>query len=263
MASGAEGGEDAMKPTLRLSLLVTAAMVSLPAQTPKPSFEVASVKRQLDATPVEPPPERPSVFYRRNATAAQLIRFAFNLHTSQVIGGPDWITTLGFEINARPAGPVSERTMRLMVRSLLEDRFRLISHIDRRDMPFASLRLARSDRRLGEHLQPCDPENPPPVRSFPFAGGARVFFQRCAPLSSLVAFVAGVLGTPVVDETGLAGYWAYDVSYVPSSARLEPASVAAVPLPIALREQLGLQLESTRGALDVLTIESIQQPTDN
>jgi uncharacterized protein (TIGR03435 family) len=80
------------------------------AQPAKPTFEIASVKKQIYTAPVQPPPERPTVFYRRNATAAQLIRFAFDLHATQLIGGPDWIKTFGFEINAKPAGPVSDQT---------------------------------------------------------------------------------------------------------------------------------------------------------
>ena len=94
------------------------------AQPAKPTFEVASVNRQIDPAPVQPPTERPHVFYRRNATAAQLIRFAFDLHATQLIGGPSWIRKDGFEINGKAAGPVSERDMRLMVQSLLEERFK-------------------------------------------------------------------------------------------------------------------------------------------
>jgi uncharacterized protein (TIGR03435 family) len=235
--------------------------------SPEPRFEVASVKKQIYPQPAgyQPPPERPTVFYRRNASVAQLIRFAFDLHATQLVGGPDWIRNDGFEVNAKPAGPASEQTMRLMVQSLLEERFELMFHIEERDMRFSVLGLARNDGRLGPHLERCDPEDPPPPRGFPIPRGGRVAVQRCGPVSNLVASVAGILGTPVVDKTGLQGDWAYDVSYeLPgASARLEPASVEAVPLPIALQEQLGLKLESTRGPVNVLIVDSIQQPTEN
>ena len=245
-------------------LVMLGMTVTLFAQTPNPTFEVASVKKQLDPASVQPPPEQPTVFYRRNATAAQLIRYAFDLHASQLVGGPDWIATFGFEINAKPAGPASEPEMRLMVRSLLEERFELSFRIEQREMRFSRLGLARSDANLGSHLKRCDPENPPPPRSFANPRGGRVSFQRCGPISSLVAFVAGVHGTPVMDKTGLQGFWAYDVAYgIPSSTGLEPARVETVTLPTALQEQLGLKLESIRGPVEVLIVDSIRQPTEN
>ena len=69
----------------------------------------------------------------------------------------------------------------------------------------------------------------------------------------------------MVDKTGLKGYWAYDVSYESSSLppRLEASTASALPLPIALEEQLGLRLEPGSGPVDVLIVDCVEQPTDN
>ena len=255
-----------MKLRLRLSLLVIVGMtVILSAQSPTPTFEVASVKKQLDPASVQPPPERPSVFYRRNATVAQLIRFAFELHATQLIGGPDWTRTFGFEINAKPPGPVTERTMRLMVQSLLKDRFKLVTHQEQRDMQSGRLIPANRDGALGPNLKRCDRENPPKDRSFPMSATARVVFLECDSRSAVASVAAAILGFPVVDETHLNGLWTVELRYEPVtvSAQQLRSRLTAPPVRDAFKEQLGLRVESTRGPVTVIVIDSVQQPTEN
>src|SRR5687767_9285981 len=235
------------------------------AQPAKPTFEVASVKRQIDPAPVQPPPERPHVFYRRNATAAQLIRFAFDLHATQLIGGPSWIRKDGFEINGKAAGPVSERDMRLMVQSLLEERFKLVTHQEQRDMLSARLVVASRDGTLGPNLKRCDPQNPPKDRDFAMSATVRVAFLKCAPISALAPVVAAVLGFPVIDETHLSGSWTVQLAYETNavSDQQNRSRVSAPPIRDALKEQLGLQVESTRGPVSVIVVDSIEQPSEN
>jgi uncharacterized protein (TIGR03435 family) len=250
----------------RVSLLLMVGMaVTLSAQTPRPAFEVASVKKQLDPAPVQPPPEPPTVFYRRNATAAQLIRFAFDLHATQLIGGPEWMKTFGFEINAKPAGPVSEHTMRLMVRTLLEDRFKLVTHREQREMLSGRLVLANRDGDLGPNLKKCDPEDPPKQQTFGMSATVRVTYLKCDPMTAVASGAAALLGFPVVDETHLDGLWTVELRYEPQSMSAQQVTLrlTAPPIREALQEQLGLRVDSTRGPVPVLVVDSIEQPTEN
>jgi Protein of unknown function (DUF3738) len=84
-----------------LSLVVVGMAVTVSAQTPKPTFEVASVKKQPAFIPPSMTPDSSVAFRRLNATLASLVRFGYNVRDFQLIGGPDWIRKDLFEINAR------------------------------------------------------------------------------------------------------------------------------------------------------------------
>src|SRR5262245_43658070 len=145
-----------MKPSLVLPLLVSLGVaVVLSAQPPRPTFEVASIKKQ-DALTRNPPGTattrgRSSVvaFYRSNATVASPVQLACDRPGFQVIGGPEWARKDLFEISARAAGETTTEQMRLMVQSLLEDRFKLVARREQREMRTSTLLLAREDGRLG------------------------------------------------------------------------------------------------------------------
>jgi uncharacterized protein (TIGR03435 family) len=78
-----------------------------------------------------------------------------------------------------------------------------------------------------------------------------------ARISAIVRIAVALLANPVVERTGLAGLWTFELSYALA------VDSEAPPLPTALQDQLGLRLESTRGPVDVMVIESVQQPTEN
>jgi uncharacterized protein (TIGR03435 family) len=235
--------------------------VALSAQAPRPSFEVASIKKQ-DERIIPPGPQtgRSSLvtFYRMNATVASLVQFAYDIRAFQVIGGPDWARKDYFEINARPANEAAPERMRLMVQSLLEDRFKLVVRREQREMRTSALVLAREDRRLGPKLQPCtNPDRQPEPRPVRVPRGSWVENLRCVPISAVVKMAGGITEGPVEDKTGLTGLWTLELSYATE------AEAEAPPFQTALQDQLGLKLESTRGPVDVMVIASVQQPTEN
>ena len=247
---------------LRLPLLVSLGLiVTLSAQAPRPTFEVASIKKQAALIPPSGPGATapPSLAFRsRNATVASLTQFAYGVSFFQVVGGPDWARKDLFDIDARAAGEVPPEQMRLMVRSLLEDRFKLIVRREQREMKTSVLMLARQDGRLGPDLQQCtDPDKQPEERSVRMPRGGRVSYQRCVPFATIARLAAGVLAGPVEDKTGLAGLWTYALSYATEVVSEAP------PFQTALQDQLGLKVEATRGLVDVIVIDSVQQPTEN
>ena len=248
---------------LRSFLVSVVLGATLSAQAPRPAFEVASVKKRdqpASIPPTKTPPLSP-VFYSPNATVASLILFAYNLRDFELVGGPEWMRRDQFEVNARAAAEVSDDQKRLMVQSLLEDRFTLVVRKERQDMRYSELVLARSDGRVGPKLTACgNPEAPPtPVR---IPRGGMVMGARCAAISQIARLAAGMLRMPVVDRTGLTGMWGYELVYLDpgtwGSAEPEPQLTA---FPTALQEQLGLKLEAVRGPVDVLVVESVEQPT--
>jgi uncharacterized protein (TIGR03435 family) len=251
-------------------------VVAMSAQTSKPTFAVASVKKQ----PAQIPPSRPpsgttqsttAAFRRLNATVVSLVRFAYGIMDFQVIGGPEWAREDLFEINARAGGPATSEQMQPMVQSLLEDRFKLVVRREQREMRTSALVLARDDGRLGPQVEKCDdPANLPPPKPIRVPPGASLPYSvRCGPISNVASLASALLKMPVVDRSGVTGLWTYTLVFL----QLEPLPPGLLrdladrenvpPFATALRDQLGLKLESGRGPVDVLVIDSVQQPTPN
>ena len=254
-----------------LSLVLISLAVSGSAQTPKPTFETASVKKQLAFIPPSRTPLQSSAwFHRLNATVASLIQFAYNINTFQLIGEPEWTRKDLFEINARAASEVPTEQIRLMVQSLLEDRFRLSVHKEQREMRGSALVTARADGRLGPKLEKCDdPGNPTPWKPIRVPPGGDVRFEKCVAISNVADLATRISGSPVIERTGLMGMWNYELAFarsqpLPPGRERDLADQENVPtFTTALEEQLGLKLQSTRGPVDVIVIDSVQQPTEN
>lgn len=244
------------------------------AQETKPTFETASVRPQRDLTAMEGPHVIPGGGFRASRASVQsLLMFAYDLKSYRTIfGGPEWIRRDRFSIDARAGFDASTDQIKQMVQTLLADRFRLISRREQRDMSHLALVVARSDRRLGPFLRevPADcsaaaiaeARKQFPVR--PVTGG-HVTRLQCEPISALVELLTLGSQLPLLDETKLSGKFTLEMK----SSSMVPGSVptggdpSVPPLAAALQEQLGLKLESRKGPLGVLVIDSVSPPTEN
>ena len=124
------------------------AQIAPPAAN-SPTFEAASIKPAAD-TGRRGGRGTPGRFQGFNLPARQLIRQAYDVHDAQIVGGPDWLASDGFDINAT-TGDKPPDQMRFMMQSLLRDRFKLTFHSEKRELPIYALVVARSDgkTRLG------------------------------------------------------------------------------------------------------------------
>jgi uncharacterized protein (TIGR03435 family) len=271
------------------SLAVLAAIV-LSAQTPRPAFEAASVKVNTAHQGIVRVATLPTRFSAVNANLRLLLRYAYNLPDFRMIGGPDWIDTERFDIEAAAGGTVPFDEIRAMTRTLLEDRFALRSHTETRELPIYLLTLARRDGRIGDQIKPsgseCLPITPPPGAPPPPPpppGGAPREGQNCPsmlgmgaisgrklPLERLMATLSPYVNRVIVDRTGLSGTFDLDLRWLPDSlpyaagpgfAPPPPADPTWPPLFTALEEQLGFKLESSRGPVDVLVIDGAGKPS--
>jgi len=262
-----------------------------------PSFEVASVKENRSGDTRAPMRTFPGGrFEATNVLLRFLIAEAFMdpqpVHlSSRILGGPEWIGSTRYDIIAKassdfqmsPDGP--PRELLLMLQSLLQDRFKVTAHRETRDLPIYELVVARADRKLGPQLQqsmsdcdgpppPRQPNEPPPCGAM--RGPARVMaggipMRRFAEmLTAILAVGAGANadGRLVVDKTGLIGRFAFNLTWTPEQIPdaapppgIPPIDPNGPSLFTALQEQLGLKLESTRGPVEVLVIDSVNHPT--
>lgn len=220
---------------------------------------------------------RPSGFSASNATLAQIIRDAYRtdgrmLREDEIAAGPRWVYRDRFDIIARSAADVSVDEIRQMVQALLEQRFGLVVSREDREQELYVLRLAFSDGRLGPDLRraatDCDlhRSSATAVNRLPVpSNGARPSLAgACQPIATLVTLLQGTLNATVTDQTGLSGAWDFVVAH----SGLQPRPPGAIPddrptLSTALREQLGLRLDRTRGLAKVLVVHSVHPPTEN
>jgi uncharacterized protein (TIGR03435 family) len=211
-----------------------------------------------------------------------------------IVGGPGWIDTDRFEVDATMAPGTSADDMRTMARALLADRFKLVTHPETRDMLVFALVVARIDRKLGPQLQPatvdCNAlreaqrrgEAPPPVppnpgeapapcmTGFRIAALARIESGGMT-MTQLAASLSQSTGRPVIDRTGLSGDYVVTLEFArdpglssplgPVPAGAPAAPVDAPSVFVAVQEQLGLKLEARREPTEVLVIDNADQPT--
>ena len=269
---------------------------------PAESFEVASVKvnRSGDNRVMIGGPG--TAFRATNVALRMLITLAYRLQPSQLVGGPDWMSTDRFDILAKPPDGVSLRSsspgaapepLQLMLRALLEDRFKLKVHNESRELPVYALVLARSDGKLGPKMErstaecaarggrgrptgaPQGPPAPPkpgehvPCSMFMMPGAINAGDQTMAQFATALS-QRPEIGRQVIDRTGLDGLWSYDVEFAlqfqgqpPPGVQLPSVDPNAPNLFTALQEQLGLKLESTKAPVDVLVIDSVDHPTED
>ena len=242
---------------------VLSAAVMTHAQAPQPTFAVASIRQNQSGSGGSGLNVRPGgAFTVSNYSLVRLVQFAYDISESQIVGGPDWIRSDRFDITARASADVARDQIPLMVQSLLRDRFRLRLRPEKREMPVLELVLARSDGRVGPSLQDCaDKNTKPPGKPFTAPPGGAVAAGDCGRIARLATFVAARMNSIVVDKTGLKGDWRYNIYFGPDLQ--DSGNPDLAPFATALREQLGLRLERTRGPVDVLVIESVDKPTEN
>ena len=245
---------------------------------PRRSFDVASVKpNKSTETGGFIQRMRGGTFSAGNQTLLQLIRFAYGIQGLQLVGAPDWMATERFDIVAKasadipPAAPGQPPPEALMLRSLLEDRFRLAMHRETRQMPMYALVVARIDGRLGPQIR--RPANdycaqrakeaakapPPPLGTGPVCGlrgNDTELTGGAFPMAGFARFLAGEAGRPVVDRTGLTGEWDFELKWSPpNTPNADPDRPSIFT---ALQEQLGLRLDATTGPLEVLVIDRLE-----
>jgi len=277
------------------------AATTLSAQSATPAFEVASVKRNADA-----PFAFPGVMLQPGGrvtspgtSVRQLILVGYGLQDLQLTGGPPWIATELYVIDARTTADATRASVRSMVKSLLGDRFQLAAHVEKRELPSLVLTPASRDGKLGPRLRragtDCTAPTPPPgvpLPPPPPPGGQDITFvlpqdplgPQCGAISfpgwisgrrmtmaQLALMLTQLTRRVVVDETALAGEFDVDITFMPD----EPVRMNGGPAPPALamsdrpalttaiQEDLGLKLETRRREVDVLVIDRVERPTEN
>jgi len=266
-------------------------------------FDVASIKQNVSHDGMVQIQRTGTRYTARGVTLALLIRNAFNVQESQVIGAPAWADTDRFDIVATmpdqaAAAPVTSDApsrQALMVQALLEERFRLTTHTEQRELPVYALVPARKDGQLGPSLVRSTIDcaallaasrgrggapSPPPAGQLPPCSSSvspGVIVARSQTMAQLATSLSRLtntgssLGRLIVDRTRLDGYFDVELRFAPDRMPnfghggpppgLPAIDPNAASIYAAIQEQLGLKLESQRAPVDVLVIDRLETPT--
>jgi uncharacterized protein (TIGR03435 family) len=271
---------------LSWSALRPSAQSAAPAPQERPRFDVVSIKR------TSPDDTRPGADFTtaaggrliaRNNPVSNFITNAYGVPNYLLLGGPDWVRVDRYDMEAKAEGDLPRGQAMLMLQTLLEDRFQLRMHRETREVPAYVLTVARGGAKLTSAKPGCiEPGSTKPV---PAPAPGAIVSNRCGnnrlstvtppnmtwqgvsiDMRQIASTLAGYFRRPVVDRTGLTGYFDVQIDLPP----LQPVAAAdagaldqGVSVFTVLQEQLGLRVEEGRGPADVLVIDRIERPTEN
>jgi uncharacterized protein (TIGR03435 family) len=259
---------------MRISAAVFITAVLATAQTFAPTgslgFEVASIKRSRPGAVengIRPAPGGRR--YIGNESLRSYLYVAYQVRPEQIAGGPRWIDSELYDLNADAEKPSSIEDLHIMLQNLLTERFKLRFHHDSKEMQAYVLTAGNNG-----------PKN---LRTHPNASGGDVTLERtvdqkvhetwiahCASIDFFVWRFSAWLDQPMINRTGLKGCFDFELSFtrelrgVPEGQLFDgvPIDTSGPTMYQALQSQLGLKLESRRAPVDTMVIDSAERPTD-
>jgi uncharacterized protein (TIGR03435 family) len=189
-----------------------------------------------------------------NAPLLRIISRAYNL-TDDRVSGPAWIESQCYDIRAKASTNLADHDLMPMLQALLHERFHLVAHLESAERPIFALVVDKG----GSKMRPYGDKISVPSS---IDDGNILFMARHLP--DLRERLGKVTGRPVIDKTGLDGDYLIVLTYLPLGSTNNDSSDPASGIFSAVRDQLGLKLESQRGLVDVLKIDSVDKvPTEN
>lgn len=200
-------------------------------------------------------------FVAQNATLSALLQFAFGVSETRVLGLPGSLAGERFDVQAKGDVDTDARFHKLkpnqqwvakqkMMQALLKERFKLAFHVETRELPVFALVVARGGPKLPASEQ---------VEVSGWGGRQHIEVEGGDTLGRFVEELTRVSGRPVVNRTGLKGK--YDIEVDWASDDDDEADVPG--LFTAIREQLGLALESRKAAVEVVVVDRLAMPSEN
>jgi uncharacterized protein (TIGR03435 family) len=248
-------------------LLIIAGIGVMLAQSPaRREFEVASIRPNNSGPPkmyINPFAFAPGGrFTATNVTLVDIIVMSYQTRRVQMQGGPAWMDSDRFDIVAKAdmeQGEIQKGQWPLMVQALLEDRFKLALHKEMKEAQVYALVAGKSPPKLQPSKEGGETVFTPGPRG-------QMNFHKM-PLVGLVNTIANILHTPVVDQTGITGFFDFT---------LDPMQFATPPSPdnpvrpdfselilMAVQEQLGFKFEKKKAPIEFTIIDHAEKPTEN
>ena len=234
-----------------VALLAVTACGLFAQPSPRPAFEVASIKPS--------PPEyvgfqsyvKGERYTAMTATVRNLVGFAYSLRDFQISGGPAWSGSAAYNISATMPAPTTVDRAKLMLQNLLADRFHLSFHRITKKQSGYALVVDKNGPKLTES------KNPGPGLGL----GRGNLNGRGANMGQLAKELSSQMESPIADRTRLTALYDFTLKWTPD---VEAGDSSGPSVFTALREQLGLRLDAVKNVpVDILVIDAVEKPTEN
>ena len=248
-----------------------------------PEFEVASIKPNASGVRMQRVMFTPDGFSATNIPLDFLVSDAYGISRDLISGGPNWIVSSRYDVEAKVAGAdvaewhrLDPRQRNSMLLPLLADRFKLKVHKETKLRPIYKLVIAKNGPKLKE-AKPGDTGTKGTNRvSRP--GMTLIAPRQGVPIAMLADRLSEILHRTIVDKTGLTGK--YDITLewasedgpapMPPGPGGDQRRTDSAPPPdtgpslfTAIQEQLGLELQSTKGPVETLVMDHVEQLSEN
>jgi uncharacterized protein (TIGR03435 family) len=205
-----------------------------------------------------------------NAPLRFMVQYAWNVKDFQVVGGPSWAGTERYDVDAVSQKPFEGDDLRMMIRALLADRFKLAVHTETQEKPGYALVIAKN----GPKLPPAEDDR---NRLFSrTASGDTTLTAKNVTMEEFASLLSTQLTAIVVDRTGLDGHFNCSFQWTPDQPTRPMISKSGEPIPAppadavpgpsiftALQEKLGLKLESRKVPTEIIVIDRAEHPSAN
>ncbi|HWC95953.1 MAG TPA: TIGR03435 family protein [Candidatus Sulfopaludibacter sp.] len=240
---------------MRLALLL---LLCLPVASAQPVFEAASVKPSHSVDLNSTFNTRQDNVETKNVTLRDILVAAFEIKDYQ-LSGPDWLKSERFDIVAKaPLGTGDDEKLMPLLKSLLVQRFKLESHLEKRDLPCFALLVAKG----GFKLKPVE-AGPSGMGSTSNEGGGELKADKVR-MEAVAEWLSREVQRPVLDMTNLKGAYDFTLRYSKESAKGITDTQAHPVVSFAIQEQLGLRLEKRTAPVSIVVIDHIEKvPLEN
>jgi len=247
---------------MKATIFIAIGLITAPCTFAQPlAFEVATVKpSKPDARGggIKPLPGG-QTYIATNVPLRLMMKLMYKITDSQIIGGPEWMNTALYDVEGKAERPSNVDQLHEMFQTLLAERFKLQFHREKRELPAFVLTVDKSGSKL--KLNTSAENFDIPIKP---AGRGRAAGER-VPMNYFTWFLAQQLNRPVVDQTGLDRFYDFNLEWAPE---LPPGVNGAEPPPsadgptifTAIREQLGLKLESKKAPVETFVIDRVERP---
>lgn len=240
-----------------IAILAASGVFAQPQDT-RPAFDAASVKPNTSGSGSSSSNGSKGQIVMINLTLKRLIERAYNVQPFQVTG-PEWMESVRFDIVAKYPPDTKSEDRPLMLKALLEDRFKLAVHRETKEMPGYALVVAKG----GFKLKPVEPGGTSTNSHGEHA--QTTLTATKTSMASLADSVARELGVTVADRTGLGGVYNFELRWTSQDQNPDNAAADDPPsLFAALQETLGLRLQPQKVPVEIIVVDHAERvPIEN
>lgn len=258
--------------TISLAFLTLPICAQQPASTPPaalPAYDVISIRPHSALDDNVSIHSQPGIYEGSNVNLKELISYAYGVRDDLVSGLPGWADSAHFDITAKVSDfdPATWKSLtreqrEAMFLPILSDRFHVKAHTEIKTLPVFDLVVTKD----GPKFKPSPPaaNDPDHKREFGTWINNSDLTATSITMSNFAETLAGQVDRTVIDKTGLTGEYDLKLRWTPANTAADDGSTDRPPdLFTALKEQLGLKLEPTKGPVTTLVVDHAEKPTPN